>query len=214
MSAATTPDPSTSPSASNELQSGIAGFHDEEQLGKVYDRQLIGRLWKYVAPYSWQVVLTLFLVAPLFVFEVAPAWIMKDAINYVLLPTEDLSAPSTFGFLLDPKLGFSPLGWLAALYLISIVIDSVLRFVHMVVMSVTGQSAMRDLRRDVFDHLQSLHLGYFDQHPVGRLVTRASNDVENIAEMFSSGIVALVTDVLKMIGFATVLFILAPRLAG
>jgi ATP-binding cassette subfamily B protein/subfamily B ATP-binding cassette protein MsbA len=57
-------------------------------------------------------------------------------------------------------------------------------------------------------------LGYFDQHPVGRLVTRASNDVENISEMFSSGIIALVTDVLKMIGFAAVLFAVSPRLAA
>ncbi len=80
-------------------------------------------------------------------------------------------------------------------------------------MSLTGQAAMRDLRRDVFGHIQKLHLGFFDRYPVGRLVTRATNDVENIAEMFSSGIVALVTDVAKMIGFAVVLFLLEPRLA-
>jgi ABC-type multidrug transport system fused ATPase/permease subunit len=80
-------------------------------------------------------------------------------------------------------------------------------------MSLTGQAAMRDLRRDVFGHIQRLHLGFFDRYPVGRLVTRATNDVENIAEMFSSGIVALVTDVAKMIGFAVVLFLLDARLA-
>jgi ABC-type multidrug transport system fused ATPase/permease subunit len=72
---------------------------------------------------------------------------------------------------------------------------------------------MRDLRKDVFDHIQKLHLGFFDRYPVGRLVTRATNDVENVAEMFSAGIVALVTDVVKMIGFATVLFLVDARLA-
>ena len=54
-------------------------------------------------------------------------------------------------------------------------------------MSRTGQAAMRDLRSDVFAHIQRLHLGFFDRYPVGRLVTRATNDVENVAEMFSAG---------------------------
>ena len=72
---------------------------------------------------------------------------------------------------------------------------------------------MRDLRADVFRHIESLHLGFFDSYPVGRLVTRATNDVENVAEMFSQGIVALVTDVIKMIGFAVALFLVNPKLA-
>ena len=88
-----------------------------------------------------------------------------------------------------------------------------MQFVHMVLMAVTGQSAMRDLRKAVFDKIQSLHLGFFDQYPVGRLVTRASNDVENVAEMFTAGVVALITDVFKMIGFAVVLFWVNPKLA-
>ncbi|MCH7709739.1 MAG: ABC transporter ATP-binding protein [Myxococcales bacterium] len=64
-----------------------------------------------------------------------------------------------------------------------------------------------------FQHIQKLHMGFFDRYPVGRLVTRATNDVENVAEMFSAGIVALVTDVVKMVGFATVLFLVDARLA-
>jgi ABC-type multidrug transport system fused ATPase/permease subunit len=73
---------------------------------------------------------------------------------------------------------------------------------------------MRDLRRTVFAHIQRLHLGFFDRYPVGRLVTRATNDVENVAEMFSAGIVALVTDLLKMVGFAVALFLVDARLAA
>ena len=46
---------------------------------------------------------------------------------------------------------------------------------------------MRDVRRDVFAHIQRLHMGFFDRYPVGRLVTRATNDVENVAEMFTFG---------------------------
>ncbi len=88
-----------------------------------------------------------------------------------------------------------------------------LSFFHMLLMATTGQSAMRDLRRTVFAKIQSLHLGFFDRYPVGRLVTRTTNDVENVAEMFTAGIVAFITDVIKMIGFAVVLFLLDAKLA-
>jgi ATP-binding cassette subfamily B multidrug efflux pump len=91
-----------------------------------------------------------------------------------------------------PAAGGGPLAWLLA---------------------TTGQAAMRDLRSAVFRHIESLHLGFFDSYPVGRLVTRATNDVESVAEMFSQGIVALVTDLIKMVGFAVALFLVNAKLA-
>jgi len=92
-------------------------------------------------------------------------------------------------------------------------LGSALQFLDSYVLSLTGQAAMRDLRRVVFDHIQRLHLGFFDRYPVGRLVTRATNDIENVAEMFSAGIVAAVTDVVKMLGIAVALFLVDARLA-
>jgi ABC-type multidrug transport system fused ATPase/permease subunit len=190
-----------------------AAFQEEDALGKAYDARLLARLWRWVAPYRAQVAATLLLTLPLFVLELAPAWIIKNGLDRVL-GEGAADAGSEFAFLLDPHFGVSPLAWLAGLYLAAMIVGAVLQFANGVLMSLTGQSAMRDLRRDVFGHLQRLHVGYFDRHPVGRLVTRATNDVENIAEMFSSGIVALITDVLKMAGFATVLFLVEPRLAA
>jgi ATP-binding cassette subfamily B protein len=192
-----------------------AGFHDEEALGKAYDARLLARLWRYVAPYRAQVAATIGLTVPLFVLELAPAWIIKNGLDRVLGDADAAHriASEPLAFLFEPHLGLSPLGWLASLYLVAMLTSAALQFTNGVLMSLTGQSAMRDLRRDVFAHLQRLHIGFFDRHPVGRLVTRATNDVENIAEMFSSGIVALVTDVAKMIGFAVVLFLLDARLA-
>ena len=112
-----------------------------------------------------------------------------------------------------PPAGLPPLLWLALLYLAVMVANSALSYLDALVMARTGQAAMRDLRRAVFAHIQQLHLGFFDRYPVGRLVTRATNDVENVSEMFSAGIVALVTDVLKMLGFAVALFLVDARLA-
>ena len=186
-------------------------LHEEELLGKAYDARLMARLWRWVAPYRGQVIATLLLTAPMFVLELAPAWIVKSGLDYV---QGQAAARGGLARLLEPPGGLDPLAWLAALYLAAMAASAGLQFVHAVLMSKTGQSAVRDLRRDVFAHLQRLHMGFFDRHPVGRLVTRATNDVENVSEMFSAGIVALVTDLLKMVGFAVVLFLVDARLAA
>jgi len=199
----------------------LEAMQEEEALGKAIDRQLMVRLWYWVSPYRWQVALTLFMVFPIFAIEIAPAWIIKTGLDRVMLHTALSDVPpgvfermlEPIIGILDPPEGMGPLGWLAALYMLSMVLGSVFQFVNMYVMARTGQSAMRDLRRDVFGHIQKLHLGFFDRYPVGRLVTRATNDVENVSEMFSAGIVALVTDMLKMVGFASVLFLVDARLA-
>ncbi|HVP29639.1 MAG TPA: ABC transporter ATP-binding protein [Myxococcota bacterium] len=219
----------------------VEALHEEEALGKAYDLRLLARLWRYVRPYRGQVALTLLLVVPLFVLELTPAWIVKVGLDTVIAPAIAGAAPAATtapagghaapsanalaaaaanrlgldgaAHLFAPPHGFPPLAWLACLYLVFMFASAGLQFVHAVVMSWTGQSAMRDLRTDVFRHVQRLHLGFFDRYPVGRLVTRASNDVENVAEMFAAGIVALVTDVVKMLGIAAILLWLDPRLA-
>lgn len=197
------------------VATGLDAILEEEALGKAVDRDLLLRLWRWVAPYRGQVVATLLLVAPMFALELAPAWIIKTGLDHVILPQHGASSsPAFLDFLLEPPAGFSPLAWLAMLYALAASLSSALQYVQSVLMATTGQAAMRDLRLDVFDHVQRLHLGFFDTYPVGRLVTRTTNDVENVAEMFSQGIVAFGTDLLKMIGFAVVLFLVDAHLAA
>jgi ATP-binding cassette subfamily B protein len=189
-------------------------FYEEEALGKAYDTRLLVLLWRYISPYRWQVVVTLLLVVPIFALELAPAWIIKTGLDYAFAPgTTDQDAGALASWVFDPPLGLSTLAWLALLYLVVALLGMGLQFGHMVLMAVTGQSAMRDVRGAVFEKIQQLHMGFFDGYPVGRLVTRATNDVENVTEMFSAGVVALITDVFKMVGFALVLFYLNPKLA-
>jgi len=189
-------------------------FHEEEALGKAYDTRLLLLLWRYVSPYRWQVVLTLLMVVPIFLAELAPAWIIKTGLDYTFQPgkTESSAGPWA-SWVFDPPMGLSTLAWLALLYLAVALASMGLQFAHMLLMAVTGQSAMRDVRKAVFDKIQQLDMGFFDNYPVGRLVTRATNDVENVTEMFSAGVVALITDVFKMVGFAAVLFYINPKLA-
>ena len=189
---------------------------EEEALGKAYDTRLLRRLFGWVAPYWTQMLVTVGLVVPLLLIDLAPAWIIKVGLDEVIVPAVSGAEPAgTPGaFLLEAPGGVSPLLWLAFLYMLISVASSALMYLDMWLMSRTGQSAMRDLRRAVFAHIQKLHLGYFDAMPVGRLVTRATNDVENVAEMFSAGFVALVRDVLKMVGIAAALFALNAYLAA
>jgi len=203
--------------ASSSGPSTGEAMHEEEALGKAYDTRLLLRLWPYIAPYKAQIALTLLLFFPMFVLELIPAFIVKVGLDQVILPElaqGDTSDPLLqLAWILEPPAGADPLYWLGALLLVSMVLGSAFQFLNAAVMGWTGQNAMRDLRKDVFAHIQSLHMGFFDRYPVGRLVTRATNDVENVAEMFSAGIVALVTDILRMIGVAAMLFIVDARLA-
>jgi len=188
-------------------------MHEEEVLGKAYDARLLLRLWRYVAPYRGQVLLTLLLVGPIFLFELVPAWIVKVGLDHVIAPAQHAEGATPFERLFTAPAWIAPLMWLAFLYFAAALISAALQFLHMTLMARTGQAAMRDLRQAVFGHLQRLHLRFFDRYPVGRLVTRATNDVENIAEMFSAGIVAFVTDLVKMLGFAVALFLVDAELA-
>lgn len=231
----------SAPSASQSQQTR-EGLFEEEALGKAYDARLLQRLWPYVLPYWRQLVVTILMVFPLMAIELIPALIVKRGIDGVFAegaashtgapPVIFEAGAERFPALFEPLIalyhgagalfdrvlsapgGLPVLAWLAGLYFAVSVLGSLLQFADTWVMSWTGQSAMRDMRRTVFRHLQRLHLGFFDTMPVGRLVTRATNDVENVAEMFSSGIVALVRDVLKMIVIAVALFLLDPYLAS
>jgi ABC-type multidrug transport system fused ATPase/permease subunit len=210
--------------------------HEEIELGKVYDGRLLLRLWPYVRPYRAQIAWTLLLFVPTFLLELAPAWVVKVGLDQILdgrvsqsmgsgaagAATTAVSPLSRFAESFEPVLawmsspppGLSDALWLGLIYLGLTIALTAFTYVHQVLMATTGQYAMRDLRAHVFEHIESLHMSYFDTMPVGRLVTRSTNDVENLAEMFSQGLVALITDVIKMFGFALVLFLISPRLAA
>ncbi len=191
-------------------------LHEEEDLGRAVDSRLLARLWPYVAPYKWQVVLTILMVFPLFILELAPAWLVGTGLDRVIAPAENSTLAvweTPFTGLLHPPPGIPSLVWLAGLYLLVSVSWAALQYLNLLLMVRVGEAAMRDLRAAVFARIQRLHMGFFDRYPVGRLVTRATSDVEHLSEMFAAGIVALVTDVIKMIGFAVALFLLNAKLA-
>jgi ATP-binding cassette subfamily B protein len=207
------------PAEPESVEPGAAGqdaLLEEEVLGKAYDVRLLRGLWPFVRPYRGMAVLTVGLVVPLTLLDLAPAWIVKEGLDSIIVPAAlgvEASSDHPLGPLFAPPLGLSGLAWLAILYLLVSMAHAAVMYADLWIMQATGYAAMRDLRGVVFAHIQRLHIGFFDTMPVGRLVTRATNDVESVAEMFNAGIVAMVRDVIKMVAIATVLFVYEPRMA-
>ncbi len=101
----------------------------------------------------------------------------------------------------------------ALLFLATLVAAFGVRFLQTYIMQMTGQRIMQDMRREIFAHLQRLHVAYFDTHPVGRLMTRVTTDVDAVNELFTSGVVTVFGDLFTLVGIMGVMLALDLRLA-
>ncbi len=170
----------------------------------------MGRLLTYMRPYWTLVVFSLLFLLLQSGLQVLGPLITKVAIDKYLDP--NAHAVTT---LLDPLLPADPwtgLTKLGLLYLGVIGGTFVSEFVQMYLMQYTGQLAMFDLRRQLMEHLQRLDLAFYDRNPVGRLVTRVTTDVDVLNDLFSSGLVTILGDVLVLSFIVTVMFHMSARL--
>lgn len=130
------------------------------------------------------------------------------------LNTEALAAPLTKDEIrLFQDQDVSALKIIVLIYLGILVVGFILNYVQTRVLQYSGQKIIYDIRRSLFTHLQKLSLSFFDRHPVGRLVTRATNDVEALNEMFTSVLVNLFKDVFILIGIMLIMLQLNVKLA-
>jgi ATP-binding cassette, subfamily B, multidrug efflux pump len=183
---------------------------EEEVLGKAYDSRLMGRLLTYMRPYWTLVLFSLLFLLLQSGLQVLGPLITKVAIDKYLDPNAR-AVPTLLDPLLpnDPWMGLSKLG---LLYLGVIAGTFVSEFVQMYLMQYTGQLAMFDLRRQLMEHLQRLDLAFYDRNPVGRLVTRVTTDVDVLNDLFSSGLVTILGDVLVLSFIVAVMFHMSPLL--
>ena len=105
------------------------------------------------------------------------------------------------------------LGYISALFLAIIVLDFIFNFFQKLIMEYTGQMIMHNLRMRLFTHIQSLSMAFFTRNPVGRLVTRVTNDVQNMDELFTSVITFIFKDLFLLFGIGVVLIVLNWKLA-
>lgn len=102
---------------------------------------------------------------------------------------------------------------ISLLFLIMIILNFLLNYGHTLLLNIASQKIIYDLRVFIFSHLQALPFSFFDRNPVGRLVTRVTNDTDAIQEMFSNVIITMIKDVLLVTGIITIMLILNRTLA-
>jgi ATP-binding cassette, subfamily B, multidrug efflux pump len=172
------------------------GFHEDDPVDKSYDRTLLRRLLRYLRPY-WAPVLASFLLI-------------------VVMAGLDLVGPYLTKVAIDRYIrqgNASGLDTIALLYLGSLLLAFVVRFGQVFILQMTGQKVMMDLRREIYAHLQRLHVGFFDQNPVGRLMTRVTTDVDAVNELFTSGVVTVFGDLFTLFGIMGVMVAMNWKLA-
>jgi ATP-binding cassette subfamily B protein len=186
---------------------------EEEVLGKAYDARLMARLLKYLRPYRWQVAIALFAIVLKSLADVLGPYLTKVAIDRYLAPQGAATATSSgIWSWLSPR-AITGIGQIASIYVGLLVTSFVLEFLQTYFMQWTGQKVMFDLRRQIFRHLQRLHVGFFDKNPVGRLVTRVTTDVDALNEMFTSGVVSIFEDLFVLFGILGVMLCMNWKLA-
>jgi ATP-binding cassette, subfamily B, multidrug efflux pump len=183
---------------------------EEEVLGKAYDARLMRRLLGYLKPYTWQVVIALVAIILKAGADVLGPYLTKVAVDKYMT-----HSPGAHSYL-DRWLSSKPLtgiGQIGGLYLALLGVSFFLDFLQTYFMQWTGQKVMFDLRKQIFRHLQRMHVGFFDKNPVGRLVTRVTTDVDALNEMFTSGVVSIFEDVFVLGGIIVIMLRMDWRLA-
>jgi ATP-binding cassette subfamily B multidrug efflux pump len=168
----------------------------EDALGKALDGALLRRIFSYVWPYRGGLIVAVALLPVAAALELAQPYLLKKAID------EHIAVGRVAG-----------LDRLGGLYLLTLLGQTGAAFVQTYLTQLIGQKAMNDLRVQVHAHVLALTTSFFDRTPLGRLMTRLTSDVEALTEMFASGLVSLVGDVVRLGFILIVIFGIDWRLA-
>jgi ATP-binding cassette subfamily B protein len=183
------------------MQHGF-GYFEEDRLKKAGDLHLWQRIAKYTLP-NWK--------------SVSVAIVLSLIITGCSLVLPYLMRLAVDGFITNsqPDLGerLRGVARLAGFFFFIMVADFVANFLQVVVLEWAGQRIMHALRQDLFRHLIGLANPFFNRNPVGKLVTRLTNDIQNMYEMFTSVIVTLFNDLVRLVGILVILLLMNWRLA-
>lgn len=177
------------------------GYFEEDHLGHTGSLRLIRRLFDFIAPYWKWVLLAVLLSLLVTAAGLALPRLIQLGMDEYILKT-DLPMDRRTSGLITISLLFAGM----------VLLGFAVNFLQVLVLEWTGQRIMHSLRQTLFIHLQKLDLSFFNAHPVGKLVTRLTNDIQNMYEMFTSVIVTLFNDGLKLLGILAILFWMNWRL--
>jgi ATP-binding cassette subfamily B multidrug efflux pump len=171
-------------------------WDEEDAIGKVYDSRIGRRLLGYLKPYMAPIVVSVALLLAIAALEIVGPLIIKEAIDGQIL-----------------KGRVDKIGLLSVLYLTVLLADFVTRYAQAVLMSYVGQSVMVDMRVQLFSHLQRMSIAFFDRNPVGRLVTRLTNDIATLEMVISQGVATILSNLVVVAAIVFVLLALDWKMA-
>jgi ATP-binding cassette subfamily B multidrug efflux pump len=169
---------------------------EDEILGRAYDARVMRRVWAFTRPHLRLVLVTCALFPAVALIELAQPYLVKIAIDEHILRRD-----------------WAGLGRVALLFLLLLIVLYGLRAAQAYLTQLTGQRVIHDLRAALFAHLQRQDARFFDRMPVGRLMTRLLNDGEAIQELFTSGLVSLLGDVVTLTGVVVIMLGMNWKLA-
>ena len=168
----------------------------DEPLEAAYDARLLRRLLRYLVPHRRTAVVALAAIVGHALLQLAEPYLIKLAIDRHILTGE-----------------LAGLELIAAALLVILTGSFLLEYVETYTMGMVGQRIMYDLRMEIYAHLQRIDVAYYDRHPVGRLMTRVTTDVDALNDLFASGVISVFRDVVLLVGIMGVLLWMDWRLA-
>ena len=169
---------------------------EEEVLGKAYDSKLMKRLLAYVKPYRKYVIAAIILNIIVAALPAFRPFLTEIAVDKYIANSD-----------------YSGLFLISLILLGTLILQSAIQYFMTYYMRYLGQRTIYDLRTQLFSHVQKLALKFFDKTPIGRLVTRVTNDVEALNELFSSGIVMVFSDVFTIVWILVFMFTMDVKLS-
>ncbi len=170
------------------MATAVQQFHEEEAIGKTYDAGVARRLLKYLRPYIW--------------------WLVPALVLTLLANGLGVVQPKFVQYAIDEgilKSNTSILVWIALAFFGAKLLQFVTSYVQTVLLESVGQRVMYDLRAELYAKLQRQEVAYFDRNPVGRIMTRLTSDVDALNELFTSGVIDVLGDLVMIAAIVAVM---------
>lgn len=178
------------------------GYFEEDQLGQIGDMGLWRRIMGFVKPMWKKVTLAIVLSMIITASGLALPYLIKWAIDSYIINEQVETLKRLKG-----------LEILSIVFFSVILVSFIANFFQVWILEYSGQRIMHGMRQRLFDHVLHLSIPFFDDNPVGKLVTRLTNDIQNMHEMFTSVIITVFNDLITLIGILCILFWMDWRLA-
>ena len=167
----------------------------EKIKAKYFDLKQFVKLMQFVKPYNKSFYLVMFFAVILSVITTVTPYLLKVVVDDYIIPKD-----------------YSGMTLIILLMIIALTVEVLLMFCFTYYSNWLGQKVIKDIRVKIFDKIINLKMSFFDKNSVGRLVTRAVNDIETIASIFSQGLFTIIADLFKMLVILLVMVIISFRL--